>query len=179
MRGEAFPHEHHSGDAVPAVKFASGIEEHAIRVVCAAGERFAGESDAQWQSAQLCTDFLQPFDMTRRDEQTQRWKLFAQPKKNSSQDFFFATMRATTKEHQAFRGFGRRVPKGSGYRYALRLNIRIEFNAAGHVDSVSRDTKRCPSFDVARLWYAHQIEQSKRWRDKKAKPSIASFRTRR
>src|SRR5215470_7940060 len=123
MRCEAFPDEHHSGDAVPAVKFASGIEEHAIRVVRAAGDRFAGEPDAQWQSAQLCTDFLQPLDMAWRDEQTQRWKSLAQPKKNSSQDFFFAAMRAATKKHQAFRGFGRRVPQGRGYRCALRLNI--------------------------------------------------------
>jgi hypothetical protein len=100
VRGEAFPHEHDSGDAVPALKFASRIEEHAICIGCAARERFAGERHAQWQSAQLCTDFLQPFDMTRRDEQPQRRKLLAQPKKNSDQDFFFATVRAATKEHE-------------------------------------------------------------------------------
>src|SRR5215471_21642860 len=114
MCGEAFPDEHHSSDVVPAVKFASGIEEHTICTGSAVSDRFAGEPDAQWQSAQLCTDFLQPFDMTRRDEQTQRWKLFAQPKKSSSQDFFFAAMRAAAKEHQPFRGFCGRVPQRRG-----------------------------------------------------------------
>ena len=100
MRGEAFPDEHHSGDAVPALKFTSRIEKHAIRIGCAAGERFAGERHAQWQSAQLRADFLQPFDVPRRDEQPQRRKLLAQPKKNSDQDFFFTTVRAATEEHE-------------------------------------------------------------------------------
>ena len=100
VRGEAFPDEHHSRDAVPALKFASRIEEHAIRIYRAAGERFAGERHAQWHCAQVRTDFLQPFDMTRRDEQPQRRKLLAQPKKNSGQDFFFTTVRTATEEHQ-------------------------------------------------------------------------------
>ena len=100
VRGEAFPDEHHSGNVVPALKFTSRIEKNAIRIGCAAGERFAGERHAQWHSAQLCTDFLQPFDMTRRDEQPQRRKLLAQPKKNSGQDFFFTTVRAATEEHE-------------------------------------------------------------------------------
>ena len=38
--------------------------------------------------------------MTRRDEQLQRWKLLAQPKKNSGQNFLFTAMRAATKEHE-------------------------------------------------------------------------------
>ena len=53
VRGETFPDEHHSGDAVPALKFASRIEEHAICTGCTAGERFAGERHTQWQRAQL------------------------------------------------------------------------------------------------------------------------------
>src|SRR5262249_18040398 len=100
VRGEAFPDDHHSGDAVPALKFASRIEEHAIWIGCAVDERFAGERHTQSQSAQFCTDFLQSFDMTRRDEQPQRLKLLAQPKKNSGQDFFFTMVRAATKEHE-------------------------------------------------------------------------------
>src|SRR5262245_35075607 len=94
VRGDAFPDEYHSGDTVPALKFTSRIEEYAIHIGCATGERFAGERHTQWQSAQLRTDFLQPFDMTRRDKQPQRWKLLAQPKKNSGQDFFFTGVRA-------------------------------------------------------------------------------------
>src|SRR2546430_2538872 len=100
VRGEAFSDEHHSGDAVPALKFASRIEKHAIRIGCAAGERFAGERYTQRKITQLCADFLQSFDMTRRDEQPQRRKLLAQPKKNSDQDFFFTTVRAATEEHE-------------------------------------------------------------------------------
>ena len=101
VRGEAFPNEHHSGDAVPALKFTSRIEKHAIRIGCAAGERFVGERHAQWQSVlQVRADFLQPFDVTRRDEQPQRRKSLAQTKKNSSQDFFFTTVRAATEEHE-------------------------------------------------------------------------------
>ena len=98
--GEAFPDEYDSGNAVPALKFTSRIQEHAIRIYRAAGERFAGERYAQRQSAQLCTDFLQPFDMTRRDEQPKRWKLLPQSTENSDQDFFFTTVRAATKEHE-------------------------------------------------------------------------------
>src|SRR5438034_11198627 len=97
VRGEAFSDEHHSGDAVPALKFTSRIEQHAIRIGCAGGERVAGEAHPQWQSTQLCSDFLQPFDMTRRDEQPERWKLLAQSKENPSQYFFFTTVRAATK----------------------------------------------------------------------------------
>ena len=89
-----------AGDAVPALKFTSRIEKHAIRVDCAAGERFAGERHAQWHGAQVCTDFLQPFDMPRRDEQPQRRKLLAQSKKNSDQDFFFSAMRAAAEKHE-------------------------------------------------------------------------------
>src|SRR4029077_15033421 len=100
VRGETFPDEHHSGDAVPALKLTGCIEEHAIRIGCVTGERFAGERHAQWHSAQVRADFLQPCDMTRRDEQPQRWKLLAQPKKNSGQDFFFTTVRTATKEYQ-------------------------------------------------------------------------------
>src|SRR6266480_6159137 len=100
VRGEAFPDEHHSGDVVPALKFTSRIEKYAIRIGYVAGERFAGERHAQWQSAQVRADFLQPFDVPRRDEQPQRRKLLAQPKKNSDQDFFFTTVRAATEEHE-------------------------------------------------------------------------------
>src|SRR6266496_2616869 len=100
VRGEAFPDEYHSGDAVPKLKFTSRIEEDAIGFGCAAGERFAGERHAQWQSTQVRADFLQPFNVSRRDEQPQRRKLLAQPKKNSDQDLFFTTMRAAAEEHQ-------------------------------------------------------------------------------
>src|SRR4029077_10939687 len=100
VRGEAFPDEHHSGDAVPALKFTSRIEKHAIRIYRVAGERFAGKRHAQWHSAQVRPDFLQPFDMTRRDEQPQRRELLAQPKKNPDQDFFFTTVRTATKENE-------------------------------------------------------------------------------
>src|SRR5215211_4760490 len=100
VRGEAFPDEHHSGESVPALKFTSRIEENAIRIGCAAGKHLAGERHAQWQSAQVRADFLQPFDVTRRDEQPQRWKFLTQPKKNSDQDFFFATVRAAAEEHE-------------------------------------------------------------------------------
>src|SRR5437762_6320328 len=98
MCGEALPDENDSRDAVPALKFTSRIEEHAIPVGCGEGGRLAGERHTQWQSTQLCTDFLQPFDMTRRDEQPQRWILLAQSKKNSGQDFFFTTMRAAAEQ---------------------------------------------------------------------------------
>src|SRR6266487_570112 len=84
--------------------------------------------------------------MTRGNEQSQRWKLLAQPKKNSGEDFFFATMRAATKEDQAWRGFGGRVPQGRGYRSALCLNVGIEFDAAGYMDSVSRNTEWLAKF---------------------------------
>src|SRR6476469_5179386 len=100
VRGEAFPNEHNAGDAVPMLKVTSRIEERAVRIRCAAGERFGGERDTQRQSAQPCANFLQSFDMTRRDEQSQRWKLVAQSKKNCDQDFFFAVMRAATEEHE-------------------------------------------------------------------------------
>src|SRR4029077_13319914 len=117
VRGEAFPDEHHSGNVVPTLKLTSRVEEDAIRIGCVAGERFAGERHAQWHSAQLRTNFLQPFDMTRCDEQPQRWKLLAQPKKNSDQDFFFTTVRAATKEHEAICSPNRRrVRPGRGYR---------------------------------------------------------------
>ena len=36
VRGETFPYEHHSGDCLPALKFSSRLEKHAIRIVCAA-----------------------------------------------------------------------------------------------------------------------------------------------
>src|SRR5215468_5460494 len=118
--------------------------------------------------------------MTRRDEQLQRWQLLAQSKKNLGQDFFFATMRAAAKENHAIRGSTRRrVPQRRSYSVALCLNVRIEFDAAGHMHSVSRDTERCPSPDVSTFWYTHQIEEPECWRDEKSKPSIASFRTRR
>src|SRR5437870_5179754 len=45
--------------------------------------------------------------------------------------------------------------------------------------SVSRNTERRPSLEVAAFWYTHQIEEPERWRDKKPKPSIASLRARR
>ena len=98
--GEAFPDEYDSGNAVPALKFTSRIEEHAIRIRRAADERFAGERHAQWQSAQVRADFLQPFDVPRRYEQPQRRKLLAQPKKDSDQDFFFTTVRTATEEYE-------------------------------------------------------------------------------
>src|SRR5512132_1721374 len=177
VRSEAFPDEHHSGDAVPELKFTSRIEKNAIRIGCVAGERFAGESHAQWHSAQLCTNFLQPFDVPRRDEQPQQRKLLAQPKKNSDQDFFFTTVRAATEEHEGVRA--ERLRDGSGYTVALCLNVRIEFDAAGYMDSVSRNTERCPSLDVSPFCYTHQIEDPERWRDKKSKPSITSLRAQR
>src|SRR5882757_10727036 len=100
VRGEAFPDEHHSRDVVPPLKFTSRIEKHAIRIYGLVGQRFAGKRHAQWHCAQVRPDFLQPFDMTRRDEQPQRRKLLAQPKKNSRQDFFFTTVRTATEEHE-------------------------------------------------------------------------------
>ena len=66
VRGEAFPDEYDARDAVPALKVTSRIEEHAVRIRCAAGERFAGDRDTQRQSAQVCPDFSQSFDMPSR-----------------------------------------------------------------------------------------------------------------
>src|SRR5262245_36410461 len=103
--------------------------------------------------------------MTRREEQSQRWKLLAQPKKSSGEDYFFAKMRTATEQYKRFRGFGKRSPQGRGYRYAMCPDVRIEFDAAGYMDSVSRNTECWPSFDVAQFWYAHQIEETEHWRD--------------
>ena len=100
MRGETFPDEHDSGDAVPTLKFTSRIEKHAIRIYRVVGERFAGKRHAQWHCVEVRPDFLQPFDMTRRDEQPQRRKLLAQSKKSSDQYFFFTTVRTATEEHE-------------------------------------------------------------------------------
>src|SRR5215469_456847 len=82
VRSEAFPDEHHGGDAIPALKLTSRIKKHAIRIGCAAAECLAAERQAHRHSAQLCTDCWQSFDMTWCDEQSQRRKLLAQPKKN-------------------------------------------------------------------------------------------------
>jgi hypothetical protein len=100
VRGEAFPDEHHSSDAVPALKFTSRIEKHAIRIYRAACVRFAGKRHAQRHCGQVRPDFLEPFDMTRSDEQPQRRELLAQPKKNPDQDFFFTTVRTATEENE-------------------------------------------------------------------------------
>ena len=62
---------------------------------------------------------------------------------------------------------------------ALCLNVRVEFDAAGHMDSVSRNTERRPSLDIPPFWYTDQIEEAERRRDKKPKTSIASLRARR
>src|SRR5262249_48736605 len=103
--------------------------------------------------------------MTRRDEQSQRWKLLAQPKKNSGEDFFFATMGAATKEDQAWRGFGGRLPQRRGYRDATGLNRRDEFDASGYMDSGLRNSEGCPSVHGPQFWKAPQIEQHEHSRD--------------
>src|SRR5512132_21763 len=78
-----------------------------------------------------------------------------------------------------------RRPRVKGVRHrrddslALCLNVGIEFDDAGHMNSVSRNTERRPSLDVPPFWYTHQIEELERWRDEKPKPSIASLRARR
>jgi hypothetical protein len=97
---ETFTHEHHSSYAIPPLKFTSCIEEDAIGISPTSWQRFAGEGDTQWKNTQICTDFLQPFNVSRRDEQTQGWKLLAQTQKNSGQHFFFAAMRAAAKEDE-------------------------------------------------------------------------------
>src|SRR5262245_65198784 len=114
--------------------------------------------------------------MPRRDEQSQRWELVAQPKKNSGQDFFFAAMRAATEEDEAFHGAGGRLPERRSDRHALCLNVGVEFDAAVYMNSVGRNTQCRPSLYVLPFWYTHQIEQPERWRDKKTEPSIASLR---
>src|SRR5262245_25818060 len=85
-------------------------------------------------------------------------------------------MCTATEEDQAFRVFTRRVPHGRGYRSALWLDGRIEFDAAGHLHPISQNTKRCPSFEVSPFWDTHQIETAEHWRHKKPKSSIASLR---
>src|SRR5574338_1542347 len=119
--------------------------------------------------------------MTWRKKQPQRWKPLAQTKENSGEHFLFTTMRAATKKHETFRIFDWRIPQGCGRvcRYAFCLNIRIKFNTAGHVDSVPRNTQRCPTFDVALFRYTYAIEKPERWRDKKTKPQVTTPRTRR
>ena len=62
---------------------------------------------------------------------------------------------------------------------ALCLNVWVEFDAAGYMDSVSRNTERHPSLDITLFWYTHQIEEPERWRDEKSETSIASLRARR
>src|SRR5215471_563350 len=88
-------------------------------------------------------------------------------------------MRAASKKHERVRiePVGR-LPYGFGYSFGFR-DIRIEFDAAGDLDSVSRNTEGRPSFDVAPFGYTHQIEEPERWRNKKPKPSVASLRARR
>src|SRR5207248_7703502 len=71
------------------------------------------------------------------------------------------------------------VQDGCGYSLAYSLNLRIEFDAAGRMNSISRNTERHPSLDIPPFWYTHQIEEPERWRDKKPKPSIASLGARR
>src|SRR6478672_7639835 len=62
---------------------------------------------------------------------------------------------------------------------ALCLNAWVEFDAAGHMDSASRNTECRPSLDIIPFWYTYQIEEAERRRDKKTKTSIASLRARR
>src|SRR5262245_40003719 len=101
--------------------------------------------------------------MTGRDEQPQRRKLLAQPQTTLGPNFFFARMRAAAQKHQGVRieSIGR-IPQGRGYSFGFR-NFRIEFDAAGQLDAVSRNTERRPSLDVTPFWYTHQIEEPKRW----------------
>jgi hypothetical protein len=51
----------------------------------------------------LCSDFPQPFDMARRNEQPQRRKLLTQAQKNRGQNFLFTTMCATAEQYGAIR----------------------------------------------------------------------------
>jgi len=97
---ETFTYEHHSSDAIPPLKFTSCIKKDAIGISVTSLPRLAGEGDTQWKNTQICADFLQPFNVTRRDEQTQGRKLLAQTQKYSGQDFFFAAMRAAAKEDE-------------------------------------------------------------------------------
>ena len=72
MRSKTFPNENNSGYVVPALKFTSCVEKHAIRVVdFLATAQFAGKRDAQSQRIQVRADFPQAFDVSRRDEQAQ------------------------------------------------------------------------------------------------------------
>jgi hypothetical protein len=100
VSGETFTHEHHRSDAIPLLKFTSCIEKDAIGITVTSLQGLAGEGDTHWKNTKLCADFLQPFNVTRRDEQTQGRELLSQTQKNSGQDFFFAAMRAAAKDDE-------------------------------------------------------------------------------
>src|SRR5439155_7559827 len=100
--------------------------------------RLAGKRNTQPQRIQLCSDFPQPFDMARRNEQPQRRKLLTQAQKNRSQNFLFTTMRATAEQYGAIRSPNRRrVPQRRGYGLAFCLNVGIVFDAAGALDAAA------------------------------------------
>src|SRR6266513_1345159 len=100
-----------------------------------------------------------------------------QTQENGSQNCLFTTMRATAEEHGAFRI----DPSEAGLMLGL-LNFRhlittvgIVFDAANNMDSLSRNTERCPPISIFPLLYANQIEKPEGRRDKKSKLPISSF----
>ena len=72
VRSKTFPHENNSGYVVPALKFTSCVEKHAICIVnFLATAQLAGEHDVQSQRIQVRADLPQAFDVSRRNEQAQ------------------------------------------------------------------------------------------------------------
>src|SRR6266480_2551296 len=90
-------------------------------------------------------------------------------------------MRTTAKEHRMLQTKrGPRVPQGRGYTVIGRLSIIEEggiiFDAASHLDSILRNSKRCPAVGIFLFWYANQVQKPEGWRDKKSELPVPSLR---
>ena len=88
------------GDGIPIVQLSRGIEQQAIR----RGARlscFAAQSNPEPEPAQLSVDIADSLDMTRGNDQRQCGKFGPQSEKDSSQNFFFARMRAARRTETA------------------------------------------------------------------------------
>src|SRR2546423_10260389 len=100
-----------------------------------------------------------------------------QTQENGSQNCLFTTMRATAEEHGAFRI----QPSEAGLMLGLfnfrHLTVGIVFDAANNMDSLSRNTERCPPISIFPLLYANQNEKPESRRGKKSKLPISSLRS--
>src|SRR2546430_7630956 len=177
VRKQAFRDKSKGRHAVPVTEFARGIDQQTIEkwIGC---RQLTPKRHMEPNSFELTDNFGGAFGMARRENQKKIDKIAFQSAEDFGNDFFFAAVSATAKNHGAF--LQTKTLEDLERQFRIDLNVlRIVLDAADVMNFFRFQAQSDPALDIFDILNANRVEHSKDWRDNAAEHAESFLRPRR